>query len=111
MTDYEGIQAYLATNLLLKNICSSAKLFGHLHGEDLHLAKDDTNSCYMHAIGIPHEPDIQSLDTLDLEPHRPCRRSYRFQLLEDLGKGLEVACKLEARSSSVNYEQLELIIV
>ena len=67
----------LQPNLLLE-VCSPTKLFGCLHGEDLRLFKDATNSHYMYAIGILHEPDVQSWDTLesDLELIRPWRRSY-----------------------------------
>ena len=71
MTDYEA-EAYVATYLLLE-VCSSTKLFGHLHGENLLLANDVNNCCDLHTVGILHEPDVKSLDTLenDLELHRP----------------------------------------
>ena len=39
------------------------------------LSEDGTNSCYTHAVGILHEPDVQSLES-DLELRRLWRRSY-----------------------------------
>ena len=42
------------------------------------LVKDETNTCYTHAVGILDKPDVQLLDMLesDLELRRPWRRSY-----------------------------------
>ena len=55
MIDYNIAQAYVAT-ILLFEVCSSIKLFGYLHGENLHLANEETNSCYTVAFGILYKP-------------------------------------------------------
>ena len=78
MMYYEGAEVYVAIIFLLK-VCSSTNLFGHLHGENLHLAKDETNSCYTYTVGILYELDVQSLNTLesDLVLCWPWKRSYQ----------------------------------
>ena len=55
MIDYKIAQAYVAA-ILLSEVCSSIKLFGYLHGENLYLAYDETNSCYPVAFGILYKP-------------------------------------------------------
>ena len=57
MTDYEGAQAYVTTNLLLEIYYLQNRLDNFM--AKIRFAKDETNSCYIHAVGILHEPGVQ----------------------------------------------------
>ena len=94
MVDYKIAQAYVAA-ILLFEVCSSIKLFGYLHGENLHLANDGPTLAIQSPLASFTNHNEISSHTLEvirnpwaMEEELP----VKYQLL-DSGKYLEVPYK------------------